>query len=315
MTHDPTSTLVSVVLPVWNGERYLSEAIDSVLSQTHRHFELIIVDDGSDDRSREIIACSAKRDARVQPIYAAHRGLVPTLNAGGDAAQGKYIARLDYDDIALPGRLEQQVRFLEDHPAVALVATAYQCIDAAGQRRPIVNKPPADNDSARKRLGVGNPFCHSTVMMRRDVFAQLGGYRPLFAEAEDYDLWTRFADHHELAGIPEVLVLYRIHARQVSLTRLEQQALVALAIRVSTDRRWRTGDDPLAGCEAIDRAAVRGLGLSDEEIDSHLVHAYLRCLSMMPKLGQSKAALDALRELAAHAPLIDALEAVSVGSC
>lgn len=314
MTHGPEPPLVSVVMPVWNGERYLSEAIDSVLCQTYRHLELVIVDDGSEDRSCEIIARYAEHDARIRPIYAAHRGVVPTLNAGAEAARGRYIARLDQDDIALPERLDQQVSLLETRPDVALVGTSFQCINAAGQRGPIVVNPPSENAGLQQALMRANCFCDSAVMMRTDVLAQIGGYRPLYADAEDYDLWTRFADKHELASIPIVLVLYRIHPRQMSLIRLEQQALVTLAIRLSVDTRRRTGVDPLARCDAIDRSALRALGVSDEEIDSHLIGTYLKYLATMPTLGLGQAALEALRDVAAHRSLLNQLESLPDGS-
>jgi glycosyltransferase involved in cell wall biosynthesis len=309
-----TPPLISVVMPVWNGERYLAEAIESVLAQTYSHFELVIVDDGSEDRSGAIIARYADSDARVRPIYAAHRTLVPTLNTGCEAAQGRYIARMDGDDIALPERLDRQVTFLESHPEVALVATAVQLINAAGERRPIITNPPSENAGIRQALMRANCFCHSSVMMRTGVLTQIGGYRPLYIDAEDYDLWTRFADTHELACISDALVLYRIHPRQVSLTRLEQQALVALAIRLSTQMRWSTGVDPLAECDVIDRSTVRALGVSDEEIDSHVLNAYLRCLATMPSLGLGKVALEAVRDVAAQRSLLSQLDAIPAGS-
>ena len=293
--------LISVVMPVWNAERYLAEAIDSVLSQTHTRFELVIVDDGSEDRSREIIARYAESDARLRPIYAAHRGLVATLNAGCRAAHGHYIARLDSDDIALPERLEAQVRFLEENSQVALLGSGSQCINAAGQRCAILSKPPLENAAIRHGLLRANLFCHSTIMMRTDVFREIGGYRALYAEAEDYDLWTRFADRHELACIPPVLVLYRIHAGQVSVTRLEQQALVAQTIAVATEMRWRTGIDPLARGDAIDRGTLRDLGVDDDQVDVYLLNTYLRYLALLPGLGLTKAGLDVLRQVTTHA--------------
>lgn len=305
-----SAPLVSVVMPVWNGERHLAEAIDSVLAQTWQPLELVIVDDGSEDDSRAIVDRYAAADARVRPIFAPHRGLVATLNTGCAAARGTYLARLDADDIALPDRLTQQVAYLERHPDVALAGAAFQYITVTGQRTASVVYPPCDNRTIRQRLRQANCFCHSAVTMRADVFARVGGYRPLCTEAQDYDLWMRMADAHQLANIPVVLVLYRIHARQVSLTRVERQALVALAVRASTEARRRGDGDPLAGLAAIDRDVLGGLGLTDDEIDAQIVTAYLNCLSAMPQLGLGKPALQALREVVTHRALREALEAL-----
>lgn len=303
--------VVSVVMPVWNCARYLEEAIASVLGQTSHDFELVIVDDGSEDASHEIIERHAQADARIRPIYRARQGLVPTLNAGCAAARGRYIARLDADDVALPERLERQVAVLESRPEVALVASSFQCINASSERRPIVINPPTEHAAIRDLLMRTNCFSHSTVMMRADVLARLGGYRSVCAEAEDYDLWTRFADSHELASIPDVLVLYRIHSAQVSLVRLEQQAIVAMAIAAAAKARRATGTDPIAGWDAIDRAAVRSLDISDDEMDEHIVRTYLRHLGTLPALGLSRAALPVLRGVMARASLLDEAAAVS----
>jgi len=297
-------------MAVWNGDAYLSEAIESILSQTFQDFELVVVDDGSWDGSREIVSRYAQQDTRVRAVFAAHRGLVASLNDGCQTARGRYLARLDSDDVSLPARLEQQVRFLESHPHVALVGTAFQSITATGHRTASIIYPPFDNAGIRQRLRVANCFCHSTVMMRADAFARVGGYRGLCTEAQDYDLWLRLGDRHELANLPWVLVLYRIHPRQVSLTRAERQALVAIAARAATEIRRRTGVDPLAHVEVIDEAVVRGLGVSDGELEAHIITAYVNCLAAMPQLGLGKAALDALREVAAHPSLIAQLQAM-----
>lgn len=297
-------------MPVWNGDRYLVEAIESLLSQSLRDFELVIVDDGSEDRTREIVADYAQSDGRVRPVHAAHRGLVAALNNGCQVARGKYIARLDYDDIALPERLEKQAAYLEAHPRVAMVGAAFRYITAAGERTIASVWPPTDDASIRQRLNEANCFCHSSIMMRKDVVARVGWYRQAFTDAEDYDLWMRLADHHELASIPAQLVLYRLHPQQASLTRVERQGLIALAVRVSTDLRRRTGQDPLAQCERIERTTLQGLGISDDEIDTHLIRAYLKCIAAMPKLGLGRAALDALREVITHRSVLRELESI-----
>jgi glycosyltransferase involved in cell wall biosynthesis len=300
--------IVSVVMPVWNGERFLEAAIESVLSQTFRDLELVVVDDGSDDCTAAIITRYAEADPRVKPLFGPHRGLVETLNSGCEVAQGKYIARLDYDDIALADRLEQQIAFLESRPRVALLGTAFQYITARGCKTSVVVSPPLDDVTIRERLRKSNLFCHSAVMMRSEVFHQLGGYRLLYTDAEDYDLWLRFADEHELANLPTVLVMYRIHPSQISLIRLERQALVSLAARTSAEIKRRTGIDPLAEHDAIDELTLAELGISEQEVHAQLVSRYLTCLSWMPQIGFATEALNALRDVAIHHSLLKALE-------
>jgi glycosyltransferase involved in cell wall biosynthesis len=308
MTTATSLPIVSIVMPVWNGVRYLSLAIESVLSQTFRDFELIIVDDGSEDNTGDIVTQFAVADERIRPLFASHRGVVESLNLGCSVAQGKYIARLDYDDIALPERLERQVAFLEGRPKVALLGTAFQFITASGQRTRTVIYPPLDDATIRQQLRKANCFCHSAVMMRADAFANVGGYRKLCTEAQDYDLWSRMADLYELASISEIAVLYRVHPRQVSSTHIEHQALVSVAVRTSSEIRRKTGSDPLEKLQAIDRSTLVDLGLSDEEIDAELVIRYLNCIAWMPELGLGKQALDALRTAATDLSSIRALD-------
>jgi glycosyltransferase involved in cell wall biosynthesis len=305
-----SSPLVSVVLPVWNGERYLSAAVESILSQSYQNFELIVVNDGSDDGSRAIVLQHAAVDARVKLIDAPHRGLVASLNLGCDTARGEYIARLDCDDVALPLRIELQVAHLQRHDRVALLGSAFQYIGPSGERTAVVVHPPTDNVSIRQRLKSANCFCHSAVMMRADAFRRVGGYRPVCTEAQDYDLWMRLGDDYEAANLPAVLVLYRVHPAQVSLTKIERQAMVALAVRVATATRRRTGRDPLADCERIDGNVLRGLGVSEPEIETQLVNAYMNCLAAMPGLGLAGVALDALRQVMTHTAVAGALEHV-----
>ena len=152
---------ISVVLPVRNGAAFLEQALESVLSQTLRELELIVVDDGSTDRTPEILARAAVRDRRVRLLSGGSSGVVPALNEGCAAAAAPFIARLDADDVALPERLEQQVAVLDAHPEVGLVGGAYFAIDAAGGRRATFRLPTHDA-ALRARLAKYN------------VFAQLG---------------------------------------------------------------------------------------------------------------------------------------------
>src|ERR1700680_300023 len=128
------SPKVSVVMSVFNGQTFLSEAIESILGQTFRDFEFLIIDDGSTDRTAEILSTIAQSDGRIQIVSRSNKGRAISLNVGINLAAGKYIGRMDADDVALPRRLEQQVTFMEQHPGVVLLGGAVELISAAGQR-------------------------------------------------------------------------------------------------------------------------------------------------------------------------------------
>jgi glycosyltransferase involved in cell wall biosynthesis/GT2 family glycosyltransferase len=207
-TSEEDRPTVSVVMAVFNGERHLREAIDSVLGQTLGDFELIIVDDGSTDGTRAII--ESYDDPRVRRLDNDWNiGLSRSLNRGVAAARGRYIARLDADDVSEPTRLEQQVYFLRSHPDVSIVGCRYSIIDDAGQivgHRPV----PCDDIDIRWMLDFCNPFAHSAVMMRRQALErEPGPYDESLVYAMDYDLWTRLAAHGRLANLSNNLIRWR----------------------------------------------------------------------------------------------------------
>jgi glycosyltransferase involved in cell wall biosynthesis len=212
---------VSVVLPVRNGERFLSEAVGSVLAQTLNDFELIVVDDGSTDGSAAVL--EGVVDPRVTVLRQPPTGLVAALSTGVAHARADYVARMDADDVSEPQRLERQVRLLEERPDVAMVATWVTVIDEDGRelRREVL--PPEHEDLVR-RLLLRNPFQHGSVVLRRQAFEAAGGYRPDYGANEDYDLWRRLALVGELACVPETLYRYRLHAETVTRTDPERIA-------------------------------------------------------------------------------------------
>lgn len=200
--------LVSVLLPVYNCERYLADAIDSILSQTFSDFEFIIIDDGSTDRSFEVMA--GFRDQRIRIIQQENRGLAATLNRGIGLATGKYIARQDQDDLSYPERLGQQVDFMEAHPDYVLLGTWAQImeIDRVVNR---FHRHPVDEAELRYLMLFNNPFVHSSVMLRWTALAQVGGYTtdPERQPPEDFELWSRLARAGGIANLGEVLLAYR----------------------------------------------------------------------------------------------------------
>lgn len=203
-----TDPVVSVVLPVYNCERYLGDAIESIISQTFTSFELIIVNDGSTDRSANIIA--AFNDKRIRVLHQANQGLAATLNRGIDLARGKYIARQDQDDLSNPDRISLQVAYMEDHPDCVLLGSWAQImeVDRLVER---FHRHPVDEFMLRYQLLFNNPFVHSSVLLRRSALLQVGGYTtdPERQPPEDYELWSRLSRIGSVANIGEVLLTYR----------------------------------------------------------------------------------------------------------
>ncbi|QWV99039.1 glycosyltransferase family 2 protein [Geomonas nitrogeniifigens] len=201
--------LVSILLPVYNAEPYLAEAIDSLLAQTFTDFELIVVNDGSTDGSAKVIARYA--DPRIRLLEQENRGLSPSLNRAISVSRGRYLARQDADDISYPERLAKQVDFLERHPDCGLLGT-WADIYVGSRRTERAHQHPCDNAALKFNLLCDNYFVHSSVMMRRSVQERVGLYA---AEAdrqpEDFDLWSRFVRDGDcrIGNLPERLVGYR----------------------------------------------------------------------------------------------------------
>ncbi len=200
--------LVSVVLPVYNGAAFLSEALDSLFAQTFTDYELIVIDDGSTDRTSEIL--QQVQDSRLTVYrHAQNQGLVAALNSGWQQASGSYIAIMNADDVCLPERLAQQTAFLNRHPDVGLLGTATEAINHAGEFQRL-NLSLTQPGVIGWELFFKCPLAHPTVMIRRSLLVQTGGYRQERRYAEDYDLWTKIAPLTRMANLPDVLLRYRV---------------------------------------------------------------------------------------------------------
>jgi glycosyltransferase involved in cell wall biosynthesis len=202
---------VAVVLPVRNGERYLSQAIDSMVGQTFRDFELVVVDDGSTDGSAAIAA--AVDDPRLRLVRQEPFGLVEALRRGLAESSAAVVARMDADDLSLPRRLEFQLEALRMD--VGIVGCCVETIDGTGRATGSWLLP-ADDVSLRRRLLHRNPFAHGSVLFRREAVEAAGGYRHDYGANEDYDLWRRVAREWRLVAVPEVLYRYREHPDAVT---------------------------------------------------------------------------------------------------
>ncbi len=209
---DASLPLLSVVMPVYNGEKYLAEAIDSILAQTFNDFEIIMIDDGSTDGSLSILRQYEARDARIKLISRENRNLATTLNDSIDIARGVWIARMDQDDIAVPCRFEKQLQWLER-------TRADMCgswVQRFGTRDKRLIRLCETDEAIKIRMLFANPFAHPTVMMRRELARKLR-YDKTWEKAEDYDLWERAAEAGWImSNVPEVLLLYRLHGTQIS---------------------------------------------------------------------------------------------------
>ena len=204
--------LVSVVMSVFNGEKYLHEAINSILKQTFTDFEFIIVDDGSTDSTCRII--QSYDDPRIILISRANKGITVSLNEAILSAKGIYIARQDADDVSDSARLQTEVFFLRNNPKPVAVGSWFEEFNEGGPLR--INRTPVTDSLVRLRLVWGTCFGNGSVMFVRQTAIDAGLYRQDMWLAEDYDLWTRLASFGSMANLPKVLFRYRIHAESAS---------------------------------------------------------------------------------------------------
>jgi glycosyltransferase involved in cell wall biosynthesis len=218
MDKDIKQALVSVLMPVYNAQKYMREAIESILDQTYRNFEFVIVNDGSTDDT-ESIALSYK-DERIKYLkLAKNKGIVGALNEGITVCTGKYIARIDADDIAFPERIEKQVKFMETNPQIGVLGTNVKYFGDADFDTDMA----VDNDRLKAILLFNTPFIHPSVMVRSELFKQVP-YSDKFPHLEDYYQWFRLAPITKFANLKEVLLHYREHNSGISKVNSSQKS-------------------------------------------------------------------------------------------
>lgn len=223
--------LISVIMSVYNGETYLAEAVESVINQTFANFELIVINDCSSDSTGSILAELSSKDSRIKVhTNEVNLRLPASLNKAISLCQGKYVARMDADDICLPDRLEKQYQFMEEHPDVALSSCRFMTVKngvyasgGAGGR--------CDNDALRAMLLVANPILHPGVIAKAEVMKQLC-YDETLTCTEDLELWTRIVMANlKIQILPECLMIYRLHDKQITSTTLDRQHTEVLKIQ------------------------------------------------------------------------------------
>lgn len=252
---------VSVVMPVRDAETYVAEAVKSILDQTLRDLELVVIDDGSTDGTAGIIRALAASDKRVRLHAGRGGGLVAALNEGCALATAPLLARMDADDVAEPTRLARQVDAMDAEPELVLLGTALTQIDERGAAFATVSYPAVPGEELLER----NCFAHPTVVFRRDAFEQVGGYRDLFPHAEDYDLWLRFAELGRVGNLSEPLLRYRVHQAQVTRRAIEEQARSTLVAQAAARARRAGEVEPKSSELAIDEST-----LSQRVLDAHV---------------------------------------------
>lgn len=264
---------LSVIVPVYNAERYVAETIKSILTQEFNSFELIVIDDGSSDRSLEIIR--EFRDPRLLLILnERNKGLIYSINRGLSLARGDYATRVDHDDLCYHGRFATQVAFLDNNPSTGAVGSWAEIVDERGipHLKCVV---PIDPDRITDQLLEDNCFVSPSVMFRLKLVMSLGGYREAAALAEDYDLWLRIGEKAKLANIPKVLVGYRVHDRQQSIRKIRAQRVAAnLARRDAIKRRAPT------------EAYRQSKGWSTVSAKRKLAHDYVNWASIYERMGR-----------------------------
>lgn len=207
---DRSQPMISVVMAVLNGGDFLEGAIRSILNQTYRNFEFIIIDDGSTDDTNLVLNAFAKVDERIRVYSQENQGLSRSLNRGLLLAKGAFIARQDHDDISLPERFEKQIAYFDSHPECALLGTAAKVLSSSGSfdRE---HKHPCNSNVLKFKLIFNNPFVHTSLMFRSSLVKDVGLYStdPAREPPEDYEFISRVAKKFVIANLPEQLVIYR----------------------------------------------------------------------------------------------------------
>lgn len=260
-----TMPRVSILVPVYNVAPYLRQALDSILAQTFRDFELILINDGSTDGSGAIIDEYRQRDTRIVAVHKENEGVARTLNLGLSMARGEYIRRFDSDDTCLPNALEKQVNYLDGHPNVALVGTQIAFQSNRGKVARHFRNPRNDYFQGEicrfaepADFYQGCPIIHATVLLRRSIIEASGGYRAEFLTSEDIDLWLRMVEHHRMVVINECSYFVRLHSTSATQQHAVSRRFYRQLALAFHEERISKGSDPLQRGEPMPRPPVVG---------------------------------------------------------
>jgi glycosyltransferase involved in cell wall biosynthesis len=251
-------------MAVYNGERYLEEAVDSILGQTFTDFELVVVDDGSTDSTLEILERLSSGDGRVRVISRDHRGMVPTFVEASGHARGAFIARMDADDVALPQRLERQLEVFESRPELGALGTWLHYIQPDGRARGEW-RTPVGSALVAWSLNFGTALANPTVTLRRELYESVGGDREEYAYASDYDLWIRLAEKTLLDNIPEHLLLRRVHPESDTIRNPDAYEIQTRQLALASIEERFDVENAAQGLEAA-RSLITSPASADERV-------------------------------------------------
>ena len=274
-----TPPAISVILPVYNTEAYVREAVESILAQTFTDFECIIINDGSTDGSGAILCDLATQDTRIVLVERPNDGLVSALNEGIERARADLIARMDADDVSMPERFALQHARMVQEPELAVLGSFFNIIDINSKFVQLYKFLPLIPTKAARFVEHRCPVHHPTVMMRRDAVLKAGGYRKAFSHAEDYDLWLRMSElGYGFANLPQPLLNYRVHGDNVSAVYRAAQGRNTTLARLAHRVRKAGLPDPFEGVETIDDELIQTVPAHLRQgVDAELfVHRYSR---------------------------------------
>jgi len=296
------SPKISILLPVYNGEKYIKEAIESVWNQTFRDFELIVIDDGSNDKTPEIL--DGFRDSRLVRLkHENNRGLAKALQTGLEIAQGIFITRMDADDISLPKRFENQIDYFMKYPKVGLVGTAAQTIDSRGC--PISElKMPISHEEIFWKMFFECSLIEGSMMYRREIAVKAGGYRQEFSCAADTDLSSRLVFLTRFANLPNPLYLYRSHSKSIMSQHWQTQNKLSATIR--KDMMKKILNREILQEEPVDWFFDKEMNLNQRQ-EKALISFLLELYGVfMPRMPESKSIENNL-----HSDLLDRIMVIN----
>lgn len=249
-SHSPQ---ISVIMPVYNVGPYIKQAVDSVLEQTCGDFELIAINDGSTDNSPAILQRYAEKDKRLKVVNQENQGLVATLNRGIALARGKYIARMDPDDVCFPRRFEQQIAILDSKPSVVLVAGGFEVIDQDSEflYREVL---PTHSEDIKRSMLLRNPIAHGSVMFRKETFDKIGQYSNSCGPMEDFYLWTEMAQLGDIEAVEASVYRWRVNSQGITSTKNKK---VIEATKRHIDTLWVEQFPAVLGSRELRRRGMR----------------------------------------------------------
>jgi glycosyltransferase involved in cell wall biosynthesis len=306
------SPRVSVLVPVFNAERFLAETLASLTSQTFTDIEIIVVNDGSTDASGAIAEERAAADDRIRVFHQDNSGVCAALNKAASMARGNLIARLDADDLASPDRLEKQVAFMDANPKVVCCGSAMRYIDEQGAELRQRTFALTDAEIQAQIINRGC-YAHSAVVYRRAAFESVAGYRSPFDSVEDLDLFLRLSEAGEMANLPDHLCAYRLHSSQVTHKPSSRHRLQAFLAAISAIERRRGKQEFIPDQSSLADMATRAIEqwLSDDRMawTRYMLSAIYALHSVMPRARYYRLASRVIWKLTGKGQVRDAFEA------